>query len=146
VLLIASRPHLALSSSLVVWLLVGCGIVAIASGLCGCWQGHRYPRVHCEIRLSVPFSVLQAGTFSTMIYFLPIYSQAVQDSRHVNPRGSGSTLHLFAMAGALGAGMLHLQYRHVDRGHGWRRGSGICRLRRVLHLRPGYNDWGAHRL
>lgn len=98
------------SSPLVIALLVGSGVLGIAFGLCESWQGERaivIPRLfkRREIGLSALFSILQAGAFFSMIYYIPIYFQAVRGSNPITSGVQNLPFILAAMAGALSAGI-----------------------------------------
>ncbi|KAI0505858.1 major facilitator superfamily domain-containing protein [Xylaria bambusicola] len=98
------------SSSVVIGLLVGVGVISIAFGLCEWWQGERaiiIPRLfkRREIGLSAIFSILQAGGFFSMIYYLPIYFQAIRGSSPIISGVQNLPYILSAMAGALGGGI-----------------------------------------
>ncbi|GAP88446.1 putative major facilitator superfamily transporter [Rosellinia necatrix] len=98
------------SSSVVIGLLVGVGVIAIAFGLCEWWQDDRaiiVPRLfkRREIGLSALYSIIQAGGFFSMIYYLPIYFQAIRGSSPIISGVQNLPFILAAMAGALGAGV-----------------------------------------
>ncbi|KAK5626610.1 hypothetical protein RRF57_002325 [Xylaria bambusicola] len=98
------------SSSVVIGLLVGVGVISIAFVLCEWWQGERaiiIPRLfrRREIGLSAIFSILQAGGFFSMIYYLPIYFQAIRGSSPIISGVQNLPYILSAMAGALGGGI-----------------------------------------
>ncbi|TGJ82165.1 hypothetical protein E0Z10_g6613 [Xylaria hypoxylon] len=98
------------SSSVVIGLLVGVGVISIAFGLCEWWQGERaiiIPRLFTrrEIGLSAVYSILQSGAFFSMIYYLPIYFQAIRGSSPIISGVQNLPYILAAMAGALGAGI-----------------------------------------
>ncbi|KAJ3572915.1 hypothetical protein NPX13_g4889 [Xylaria arbuscula] len=98
------------SSSVVIGLLVGVGVIGIAFVLCEWWQGERaivIPRLfrRREIGLSAVFSILQAGGFFSMIYYLPIYFQAIRGSSPIISGVQNLPYILSAMAGALGGGI-----------------------------------------
>ncbi|RDA82557.1 hypothetical protein CP532_2932 [Ophiocordyceps camponoti-leonardi (nom. inval.)] len=98
------------SSSLVVGLLVGSFLLSIAFGLCEYWQGDRaivIPRLFKQRRigLSALYSILQSGAFFSMIYYLPLYFQAIRGSDAVLSGVQNLPFILAAMLGALGAGI-----------------------------------------
>ncbi|RDA93310.1 hypothetical protein CP533_2059 [Ophiocordyceps camponoti-saundersi (nom. inval.)] len=98
------------SSSLVVGLLVGSCLLSIAFGLCEYWQGDRaivIPRLFGQRRigLSALYSILQSGAFFSMIYYLPLYFQAIRGSDAVISGVQNLPFILAAMLGALGAGL-----------------------------------------
>ncbi|KAI0808622.1 major facilitator superfamily domain-containing protein [Xylaria sp. FL0064] len=98
------------SSSVVIGLLVGVGLISIAFVLCEWWQGERaivIPRLFTQrsIGLSAIYSILQAGGFFSMIYYLPIYFQAIRGSSPIISGVQNLPYILSAMAGALGGGI-----------------------------------------
>ncbi|KAK0622041.1 major facilitator superfamily domain-containing protein [Bombardia bombarda] len=98
------------SSSLVIGLLVGTGLVWIAFIGCEIWQGERavfIPRLfkQREIYLSSFYSITLSGAFFTMIYYLPIYFQAVRGSTPISSGVQNLPFIISAMIGALGAGV-----------------------------------------
>ncbi|PHH86371.1 hypothetical protein CDD83_10356 [Cordyceps sp. RAO-2017] len=98
------------SSSMVIGLLVGSGLLAIAFGLCEFWQDERaivIPRLigKREIGLSAFFSIMQSGAFYCMIYYLPIYFQAIRGSDPIMSGVQNLPFILAAMLGALSAGI-----------------------------------------
>lgn len=98
------------SSSVVIGLLVGS--VAILGALVGyeLWQGERaifIPRLfkrHATI-IAALYSILLPGTLHTMIYYLPIYFQAIRDSSAIMSGVENLPLIISGMLGALGAGI-----------------------------------------
>ncbi|RCI12003.1 hypothetical protein L249_1076 [Ophiocordyceps polyrhachis-furcata BCC 54312] len=98
------------SSSLVVGLLVGSCLLSIAFCVCEYWQGDRaivIPRLFKQRRigLSAIYSILQSGAFFSMIYYLPLYFQAIRGSDAVVSGVQNLPFILAAMLGALGAGI-----------------------------------------
>jgi hypothetical protein len=97
------------SSSLVIGTLVGSGLLCIAFGLCEYWQGERavvIPRLFRRraIWLSAVFSILQSGAFFAMVYYLPIYFQAIRGSTPISSGVQNLAFIIPAMAGALVSG------------------------------------------
>ncbi|PHH80592.1 hypothetical protein CDD80_851 [Ophiocordyceps camponoti-rufipedis] len=98
------------SSPLVIGLLVGSAGLALAFALCEYWQGDRaivIPRLLSQRRigLSAVFTILQSGAFFSMIYYLPLYFQAIRGSDAVVSGVQNLPFILAAMLGALGAGI-----------------------------------------
>jgi hypothetical protein len=98
------------SSSTVIGLLVGSGMLTIALVLCEWWQGERaiiIPRLFLrrEMGLSALYTVLQAGNFFIMIYYLPIYFQALRGSTPILSGVQDLPFIVGAAAGAEGAGL-----------------------------------------
>jgi hypothetical protein len=99
------------SSSTVIGLLIGSGLMVITFGLNEWWQGERaiiIPRLFMrrELGISALYTVLQAGGFFIMIYYLPIYFQAARDSTPIISGVQNLPFILGAAAGAFGAGLV----------------------------------------
>jgi hypothetical protein len=93
------------SSSLVVGLLVGSGLICMAFAAFEYWQDERaivVPRLirRRQIGVSGAYTILQSGAFFTIIYNTPIYFQAIRGS---NPITSGVQNLPFIIAATLGA-------------------------------------------
>ncbi|PFH62256.1 hypothetical protein XA68_14387 [Ophiocordyceps unilateralis] len=98
------------SSSVVIALFVAAFLLSLAFMLCEYWQGDRaivIPRLFCtrRIGLSAVYSILQSGAFFSMIYYLPLYFQAIRGSDAVISGVQNLPFILAAMLGALGAGI-----------------------------------------
>ncbi|KAI9154968.1 putative efflux pump gsfJ [Paramyrothecium foliicola] len=98
------------SSSIVIGLLVGAVLISIVLILYERWQGERaiiVPRLFTRrlIFVSALYSVLLPGALHTMIYYLPIYFQAIRGSNPIMSGVQNLPLIVAAMAGALGAGI-----------------------------------------
>ncbi|KAF2685179.1 MFS general substrate transporter [Lentithecium fluviatile CBS 122367] len=99
------------SSSIVIGLLVGSGLQIITFGLNEWWQGERaiiIPRLFMrrELGISAVYTVLQAGGFFVMIYYMPIYFQASRGSTPIMSGVQNLPFILGAAAGAFGAGLV----------------------------------------
>lgn len=98
------------SSSTVVGLLAGAGLICIVFGLYEYWQGERaiiIPRLfrRREILISALFSLILPGALHTMIYYLPIYFQAIRGSEAITSGVQNLPLIIAAMLGAVSAGV-----------------------------------------
>ncbi|RYP55566.1 hypothetical protein DL769_010123 [Monosporascus sp. CRB-8-3] len=98
------------NSSLVIGLLVGSGLICVVFGLYEYWQGERaaiIPRLfrRREILLSALYSILLPGALHTMIYYIPIYFQAIRGSDAITSGVQNLPLIVSAMTGAVGAGL-----------------------------------------
>ncbi|RYP45212.1 hypothetical protein DL768_008405 [Monosporascus sp. mg162] len=98
------------SSSLVIGLLVGTGLIFIVLVLNEIWQGERamfVPRLfrRRKIFLSAIYSTALPGAFFAMIYYMPIYFQAIRGSSAIISGAQNLPFIVPAMAGALGAGI-----------------------------------------
>lgn len=97
------------SSSLVIGLLVGTGLLFITFAANEYWQGERamvVPRLIArrDLMLSAIYSTLLPGAFFAMIYYMPIYFQAIRGSSALISGAQNLPFIVSAMIGALSAG------------------------------------------
>ncbi|KAK7946579.1 major facilitator superfamily transporter [Apiospora aurea] len=98
------------SNPTVIGLLVGTVLILAALALCEWWQGERaifVPRLLRRRRILLPaaYAVVLPGAFFAMIYYMPIYFQAVRSSSAVISGVQNLPFIVSAMTGALAAGV-----------------------------------------